>query len=383
VIRRSRGYAPAAVTTLPADAPILALGADLKNAITLVIDGHAFVSQHIGDLDDHASRLSFDETIDDLLRMYRLDRKTMLVVHDAHPEYYSTRCALRLGDQRVPVQHHRAHIASVLAERQAWSARVIGAAFDGTGFGDDGSIWGGEFFAGSLHDGFERVGHLRAASLPGGDAAARLPAQAAAGFLIGLDHLPDLTKPPFNFPAQYARARTMLTSGVRTFVTTSAGRLFDTVAALVGFVRPITFEGQAAIWLEHLARQSRSTRGFDMPVAGTEIDYRPALIEAIESRLRGIPSTDIARAFHRGLATATARMAARLALQEKADAIVLGGGVFQNRLLVEDVLGILNEDGPPVWTNHEVPPNDGGISLGQAALAAFASRRELSAPDAR
>jgi hydrogenase maturation protein HypF len=383
VIRRSRGYAPAAVTTLPAFAPILALGADLKNAITLVVDGHAFVSQHIGDLDDHASRVSFDETVNDLLRMYQVDRETMLVVHDAHPEYYSTRTAGQLGVQRVSVQHHRAHIASVLAERRAWSPRVIGVAFDGTGFGDDGSIWGGEFFAGSLHDGFERVAHLRAAVLLGGDAAARLPAQAAAGFLADLDRLPDLTKPPFNFPAQYRRALTVLASGVRTFVTTSAGRLFDTVAALAGFVRPITFEGQAAIWLEHLARQSRSSHAFDMPVAGVEIDYRPALIEAIESRLRGVPSADIACAFHRGLAAAAATMARRLALHEKAEAVVLSGGVFQNRLLVEDVVRMLIEVGLPVWTNHEVPPNDGGISLGQAALAAFASRRDPSKPDAR
>jgi hydrogenase maturation protein HypF len=173
ILRRARGYAPGAVATLPTDRPILALGADLKNTITLVVDGQAFVSQHIGDLEHYESFCAFRETVQDLLSMYEIDLRKLLVVHDAHPQYVSTAHALDLfASEKLAVQHHRAHIASVLTERGAWDERVIGVSFDGTGYGDDGSIWGGEIFVGSLRGNLQRVAHLRPASLPGGDAAA-------------------------------------------------------------------------------------------------------------------------------------------------------------------------------------------------------------------
>src|SRR6202167_1485882 len=184
VLRRARGYAPGAVAALPAERPILALGADLKNTITLVVGRQAFVSQHIGDLNHYQSRCAFHETIEDLVSMYEVQWDELLLVHDLHPQYLSTTHAATLGvPQSHAVQHHRAHVASVLAERGEWTKRVVGVSFDGTGYGDDGSIWGGEIFVGSVKEGFNRVAHLREDALPGGDAAAQYPVQGAAGFL--------------------------------------------------------------------------------------------------------------------------------------------------------------------------------------------------------
>ena len=167
--------------------------------------------------------------------------------------------------QLLAVQHHRAHVASVLAERGEWETRVAGVSFDGTGYGDDGSIWGGEIFVGSVREGFERVAHLRSASLAGGDAAAQYPVQAAAGFLAQIDGLPDLTAPPFGFPERYHNALELIHKDVRTFNTTSVGRLFDAAAALLGFTREVTFEGQAAMWLEQLARTAPDAAPYQFP----------------------------------------------------------------------------------------------------------------------
>nr|MDP9146255.1 carbamoyltransferase HypF [Acidobacteriota bacterium] len=238
------------VATLPSERPILALGADLKNTITLVVEGQAFVSQHIGDLNHYQAFRAFQATVRDLLAMYEIQLDKLLIVHDAHPQYVSTLHALELGAaEKRAVQHHRAHIASVIAERGAWDKRVIGVSFDGTGYGDDGTIWGGEIFAGSVAEGFERVAHLRSAALPGGDAAASFPVQAAAGYLSQLANLTDLLDAPFSFPVRYQDALQVVRKNLRTFSTTSMGRLFDTAAALLGFTREITFEGQAAMCL--------------------------------------------------------------------------------------------------------------------------------------
>ena len=369
ILRRARGYAPGAVARLPLPGPILAVGADLKSTVTLVVGGEAFVSQHLGDLEHYEAFAAFRETIQDLLAMYEIAAEELTVVHDLHPQYASTGYALELpARRRLAVQHHRAHVASVLAERGAREERVLGVAFDGTGYGDDGAIWGGEFFAGSLADGFARVGHLRPAVLPGGDAAARYPVQAAAGFLAGLEGLPDLAAPPFRFPARYRQAREMAARGLRTFPTTSVGRLFDTVAALLGFTREVTFEGQAAIWLEQLARAAPAADPLPLPFKDGELDTRPLLSAVVAARLAGRDEAEIARAFHRGLAAGLRQAIVTLAEEHRARAAVLSGGVFQNQLLLADLAALL---GPrlPVWTNREVPPNDGGISLGQAALA--------------
>jgi len=376
ILRRSRGYAPGAVASFPvqpaADRPILALGADLKNTVTLVVEGQAFVSQHIGDLDHYEAFRAFDETIRDLMTMYEIHWEDVVLVHDAHPEYRSTMHGLRLpsAEKRV-VQHHRAHIASVLAERGAWEKRVLGISFDGTGYGDDGSIWGGEFFAGTLSAGLERVAHLRPATLPGGDAAAQYPVQAAAGFLVQVESLPALSEPPFSFPARYRTALQLVHKNVRAFPTTSVGRLFDTAAALLGFTREITFEGQAAMWVEHLARGSRAAECYPFPYANGELDFRPLLHAVAADRLRGRESAEIARAFQRGIAHGVAEAAKLLAGSQDVDTVVLSGGVFQNEMLLDDLKAELETTGLQLWTNQSVPANDGGISLGQAALVAL------------
>lgn len=371
MLRRSRGYAPRSAARIELDVPTLALGADLKNTITLVVNGEALVSQHIGDLSHLGAAEAFRETIDDLVSMYGLERDELRVVHDMHPQYFSTAHALDMQCRdRIAVQHHRAHIASVLAERGAPEEKVVGAAFDGTGFGDDGTIWGGEFFIGSVTGGLERVGHLRAARIPGGDAAAQFPVQAAAGLLAeaGVSDAAELMRGPFLFPDRYAKACTLLERDVRCFVGTSAGRLFDTIAALLGFVREVSHEGQAAMWLENLARNGRSTLSLEMPFADGELDFRPALRTVIDSRRRGVSVNDIARAFHRGLAEGIASALETIACSHSAGTAVLSGGVFQNDLLLADVLEFLKPSGVRVWTNNVVPPNDGGISLGQAAM---------------
>ncbi len=370
ILRRARGLAPSAVARLPVAAPVLAVGADLKNSVTLVVGGDAYTSQYIGDLEHYQAYEAFRETIRDFMSMWEVNVEDVTVVHDLHPQYASTAYALALEAHAVmAVQHHRAHVASVLAERGAFEKRVVGVAFDGTGYGDDGSIWGGEFFAGSIVEGFERVAHLRPALLPGGDAAARNPAQAAAGFLLEIDGTGDLSGPPFRFPARYLAARELARKGVRTFPTTSAGRLFDTVAALAGFVRPLTFEGQAAMWLEHVA--GRDADGVTCPFAfdGTHLDWRPALAAIVEARRAGREPRAIARAFHRGLAAGVRDAILALLDAHGLDTVVLSGGVFQNERLLADLKALLDPHPIQVWTNREVPPNDGGISLGQAAFA--------------
>jgi hydrogenase maturation protein HypF len=347
------------------------VGADLKNAITLVVDGQSFVSQYIGDLDHYQAYLAFQETIRDLVSMYEVKWGDLLVVHDAHPEYLSTTHARTLAAETVAIQHHRAHIASVLAERGEWKKRVLGASFDGTGYGDDGSIWGGEFFVGSIQEGFDRVAHLRQAALPGGDAAAKFPVQAAAGFLAQLDSLPDLRREPFNFPERYFNALRLVSQNVRTFTTTSLGRLFDAAAALLGFTREITFEGQAAMWLEHLARAAPAQQAYPFPLRVDELDFRPLLAAVISDRKQTRRIEEIARAFQRGIAAGLAETVISSSNRLHVDTVVLSGGVFQNELLLEDFRAVMDDSGLQVWTNHAIPPNDGGISLGQAALAAL------------
>ncbi|MGP6191258.1 MAG: carbamoyltransferase HypF [Vulcanimicrobiaceae bacterium] len=367
VLRRARGYAPQAVALLPCVRPILAVGGDLKNAVALVVAGQAFVSQYVGDLEHLSARNAFERTIEDLCTTYEVRLDECVVAHDAHPGYASTQHALELPGAHVAFQHHRAHVASVLAERQAFEREIVGIAFDGTGYGDDGTIWGGEIFGGSLRDGLTRIAHLRSAALPGGDAAARFPVQAAAGFLAALPDGLDPCAPPFDFPPRYRAARELVDKGVRSFATTSVGRLFDTVAALCGFTRESTFEGQAAMWLEHLASTSGPVAPYPFPLCDGELDYAPLLAAVVEERIAGRAVGAIARAFHEAL------VAALLAVCEPFGSrpVVVSGGVFQNRLLLES---LTHAFGARLWSNANVPANDGGLCLGQAGLAAAVTR---------
>jgi hydrogenase maturation protein HypF len=373
ILRRSRGYAPGAVGAIPVAQPILGAGADLKNAITLVVNGQALVSQHIGDLDQYPAFQAFRETIRDFVSMYEVRVTDLVVAHDAHPQYRSSIHALALcGAESHSIQHHRAHIASVLAERAAWEKRVLGVSFDGTGYGDDGTIWGGELFVGSVLEGFARIAHLRPAALAGGDAAARYPVQAAAGFLVQFDRLPDLSAEPFRFPERYQNSAELVRKGLRAFATTSVGRLFDAAAALLGFTREVTFEGQAAMWVEHLAQSASFAEPYSFPFTGEELDFRPLLGSLIEDRRRGRDPAACARAFQRGLAQGLCTAVTQLCERFGLEAVVFSGGVFQNELLMHDIKSLAADRNIDIWTNCCVPPNDGGISLGQAALAAFA-----------
>jgi hydrogenase maturation protein HypF len=259
----------------------------------------------------------------------------------------------------------------VLAEENAWETRVVGVSLDGTGYGDDGTIWGGEIFIGSVAGGFDRVAHLRPAALAGGDAAAQHPVQAAAGFLAQLDDLPDVTAPPFRLPTRFTRSMELISKGVRTFTTTSMGRLFDAAAALLGFTRETSYEGQAGIWLEQLARSAPRKDAYSFPFKERELDFRPLLSALIRDRQRGRSAPEIARAFQAGLARGICDAVTTVAETASIDTVALSGGVFQNELLLEDVKCGLQNSQLRILTNHAVPPNDGGISLGQAALAAF------------
>jgi hydrogenase maturation protein HypF len=383
VIRRARGYAPGAVAALPPGPPILALGADLKNTVTLVVDGQAMMSPHLGDLDHLESYAAFTQAVDDVLRMYALRPSDVRIVHDLHPQYRSTEYAASLAggadDRRTAVAHHHAHIASVLAEHGLPpDEAVLGLALDGTGYGTDGTIWGCELLAGSLRDGFERAGHLAPYRLPGGDAAARFPALCALGATAELD-MPDLIAPPFGFPPDVMLGRELLAKRVRAHVTSSAGRLFDAVAALCGFTGRVTFEGQAAMWLEYRAEQSAATRAYPAAYAAGVLDVRELLAAVVADRRTGTAVPDIARAFHLGFAAGLAAAARAAADERGLRTIALSGGVWQNGLLSSAVIRSLKRAGYRILTNRAVPVNDGGISLGQAALAAFGEGRGAAA----
>lgn len=373
VLRRARGYAPLPVTRLPAKRSILAVGSDLKNTVTLVVQGQAIISQHLGDLTRYEAYTAFEQTVYDLLSMYDVPLTETIIAFDLHPDHRSAQFARGLETcGYVGIQHHRAHVASVLAERNALDKRVIGVAFDGTGFGDDGAIWGGELFVGSAAEGLERCGHLCYAVLPGGDAAARIPLQALAGFFADMPELAAEAGRWLALPERFFTAFKLVEKQLCTFPTTSVGRLFDAAAALLGFHEAISFEGQAAIWLEHLARTAPLQKVYPFPWEGKELDHRPLLQAMVEDRLYGRDAASIARSFHRSVAEGVYRSVHALGEAYGIDTVVLSGGVFQNSLLLADLQALFADSAMNLWIGEGVPQNDGGISLGQAALVAAA-----------
>ena len=368
-VRRSRGYAPEPIR-LPIECarPVLAVGAELKNTFCLARGRHAFVSHHIGDLENVETLLSFRDGIRHFGRLF--DVEPEVVAYDLHPEYLSTKYALDLdGVELVGVQHHHAHIAACLADNGE-TGPVVGVAYDGTGYGTDGTLWGGEILVADLQ-GFRRAAHLAAVPLPGGAAAIRAPWRMAAAYLrsaYGADLPAGLAVRTRN-AGPWDAVLALADRGVNAPPTTSAGRLFDAVAALVGVRDEVRYEGQAAIELEQCA-DSGERAAYPMSFAAGVLDGAD-LIRAVVSDLgRAVPPPVISARFHRGLAAATVHAAATIARAESLDTVALSGGVFQNVLLLTLVADDLEKQGLRVLTHTQVPCNDGGISLGQAAVAA-------------
>ncbi|MCA1836459.1 MAG: carbamoyltransferase HypF, partial [Actinobacteria bacterium] len=365
-VRRSRGYAPEPLTLAqPVPRPILGCGAELKNTFCLARGRHAFISHHIGDLENYETLRSYTEGVEHFRRLF--DVTPEVVAYDLHPEYLSTKYALDLADvELVGVQHHHAHIASCLADNGE-SGPVLGVAFDGTGYGSDGTLWGGEFLLADL-TGFQRMAHLVPVPLPGGAAAIRQPWRMAAAYL-GSDAPRDLIE---RNAQHWDSVLAMASRRVNAPLTSSAGRLFDAVAAILGIRDSINYEGQAAVELEQRADltesgsySARVSEGPTLALHGVD------LVRAVVADLQaGIAPEVIAARFHHGLADAIGRVCLALREITGVDVAALSGGVFQNVLLLERTVANLEHAGFRVLTHCRVPPNDAGISLGQIAVAA-------------
>jgi hydrogenase maturation protein HypF len=352
--------------------PVLACGAELKNTFCLGKGDRAVISHHIGDLENAATLRSFTDGIEHLGRLF--DIEPALIAHDLHPDYLSTKYAIDLADRHpslelVGIQHHHAHIASCLADNGS-TGPVIGVAFDGTGYGTDGTIWGGEFLVGDLTE-MSRAAHLDTVPMPGGAAAIRQPWRMAAAYLDAA--YPDGDQPELGVRQrnadQWAAITSMARKGVNAPATSSAGRLFDAVAAILGVRDRINYEGQAAIELEQLAAPGETG---SYPATATT-----GLIRAIVDDLgSGVSRDVIAARFHNAVAAMIVATCVSLRDQTDLRTVALSGGVFQNLLLLNHVVDRLERRQFTVLTHGQVPCNDGGISLGQAAIAAARDQRQ-------
>jgi hydrogenase maturation protein HypF len=349
---------------------VLACGSALKNTFCVTRGPHAFVSHHVGDLDDYATMQSYLDGIGHLTSL--LDVEPTVVAHDLHPDYPSTQYAQDLpGVELVAVQHHHAHIASCLADN-GMTGPVIGVAFDGVGLGTDGRAWGGEFLIADLA-GFIRVAHLAEVAMPGGDAAAHQPWRMA---LSHLDAAYD-GEPPSGLEVvarqgrRWQQVQSVSRAGVNAPLTSSAGRLFDAVSSLIGVRDVATYEGQAAIELENIADPGE-TGSYPIPVTSDTVATVQVahLVRAVTDDLvRGTAVPVLAARFHNALADMVVDVCRQLRELHDLSSVALSGGVFQNALLLRRCLDGLEENGFGVLTHRQVPPNDGGISLGQAAVA--------------
>jgi len=381
LLRRARGYAPQPVFLGRGDAEVLACGAQQKNTLCLTRAGFALPSQHLGDLENFETVRFFEETLERMSRLFHV--QPTAVAHDLHPGYLSTQFALRMeGLRRIGVQHHHAHIASCMAEHRL-EDRVIGVAWDGTGFGTDGTIWGGEFLAAD-YLGFDRCARLRPVLLAGADAGVREPWRVARSYLLdAFGEIPAESRwAEMAMPERLRVVDTMLLKHVNTIPTSSAGRLFDAVASLVGLRHSVSFEGQAAMMLEAAADAAageRTERPYAFALAGAspvEMDLRPMIRGIVDDLRQGESQAKIAARFHATLVEAIAAICGRMRDELRLERICLSGGCFQNALLLEGCLRRLRGDGFAVFAHREVPANDGGISLGQAAIACEILRRE-------
>jgi hydrogenase maturation protein HypF len=373
-LRRARGYAPLPLTLpWPAARPFLAVGPHLKNTLTLAQGPDAWVSQHVGDLENYETLLHFEQVRERFQDLFRLQPEA--VVRDLHPGYLSTRMAENCGlPELEPVQHHHAHIAAVSAEHGVLDP-VLGLAFDGTGYGEDGRTWGCEFLVSGLRS-FRRVAHLRYAPLPGGDRAARSPWRALMGYLTLAPEVHDTFDGAFRDvrPRELSAARQQIVRQVNAPEASSLGRLFDAAAAMLGVRTEAHFEGQAAMELESLAG-SRVAEPLPFPVvSGSEglrvLDPLPLLLALGDLVRRGEPVAKLAARFHESVARAAAALAVDLCREEGIRVVALGGGCFQNARLLTSVKSRLEESGLRVLVPRRLSPNDGAVSYGQAVVAA-------------
>jgi len=369
LFRRARGYAPLAHPVKWEGPPILALGSHQKSTVTLVKEGEAVVSQHLGDLQSLAGVRLLERTVEDLLAF--LGATPGLLACDAHPDYASTRLAERLAARfdlpLLRVQHHHAHVGAVMAEH-GLEGPVLGLAWDGSGWGSDGTVWGGEALVveGSQ---FQRLGHLRTFALPGGDRAVKDPRRCAAGLLWEVQGSLDGISDCLELQERYLVERA-LERGLQAPRTSSIGRLFDAVSALLGLRLEAGFEGQAAMALEFQAQESCDLGAYPFELKDGVADFSPMLEALLQDRRRGLPVGDMARRYHQGLAelvVAWARMAGH-------SQVVLCGGCFQNRLLTSLCRQRLETEGFQVVRATKFPSNDGGISLGQAWVALVSAK---------
>ncbi|MCB0256578.1 MAG: carbamoyltransferase HypF, partial [Anaerolineae bacterium] len=413
LLRRARGFAPLPVLLRGPVPTILAVGAHLKNTVALSVERQVFISQHIGDLETPETIAAFERVIADFLRLY--EAQPVAIAHDMHPEYLSTKWAQEMGGREkgerketretesldtpsapafpsfpsfpsfplLPVQHHHAHLAACLAEHGIEES-ALGVTWDGTGYGTDGTIWGGEFLLGDARE-FRRVAHLQPFRLPGGDAAVKEPRRCAFALLWEL-YGEEILDWDFVAPVRALRRdergllAQMLARGINAPVTTSAGRLFDGVAALLGLHQQVTFEGQAAMALEFAAdpheagaytinllrKPDNSSSSFSDHRSSLILDWQPLVEEILSDLRRGVSSGMMAARFHNALVEAIVAVARRAGERR----VALTGGCFQNRLLTERSAQQLRAAGFDVLMHRQVPPNDGGISLGQIAIAA-------------
>ena len=369
-IRRARGYAPMPVFLGRSEAEVLACGAQQKNTLCLTRAGFAIPSQHLGDLENYETLRFFEETLERMSRLFHV--KPTAVAYDLHPGYLSTQYAHRRTDLRqVGVQHHHAHIASCMAEHRL-EGRVIGVAWDGTGFGTDSTIWGGEFLAADFL-GFERFARLRPVLLAGGDSGVREPWRVARSYLLDtFGSLPN--SPRWSAMTSTDRVRivdAMLSRRINTIPTSSAGRLFDAVAALIGLRQTVSFEGQAAMMLEAIASPGIADP-YDFALTSSapiDVDLRPMIRAIVAGVEAGKSQPLLAARFHATLIAVIAEVCRRMRAELQLNRVCLSGGCFQNAILLAGSIEALRHDDFEVFTHREVPANDGGISLGQAAIA--------------
>jgi hydrogenase maturation protein HypF len=378
-LRRSRGYAPLPIR-LPFNVPsTLAVGGELKNTICVAQGDRAWLSQHLGDMQNLKSLEVFERSVERLEGFHGIDTRILAV--DAHPGYRTHRWGLRHRKdlELVPIQHHHAHLAALLAEHGSPAGRsVLGFVFDGAGHGTDGQSWGGEVLLGDYHE-VKRLAHLRPTPLPGGDAAALNPCRMALAHLdaSGIQWAPDLAPVAACEAVELRILRNQLNQPTG-LLTTSVGRLFDAVAALLGVRQRVTYEAQAAVELEFLAAGAPRGHELALAVGPDHLDPRPMFRSIVAALRRGVDRAELARGFHRALAVAILETAAMFRDLHDTEVVGLTGGVFQNAQLSGETTSLLENAGFLVLTHRLVPPNDGGLALGQAVVAASRSVRSAA-----